>query len=58
MLNFLGSIIAYPFRWINGIFPNYVVTLLLFAILMKLILFPLSIKQQKNSIKQAKLRPY
>ncbi len=58
MLDFLGGIIAYPFRWIDSISPNYVVTLLLFAILMKLVLFPFSIKQQKNSIKQAKLRPY
>ena len=58
MLDFLGGIIAYPFRWIDSISPNYVVTLILFAILMKLVLFPLGIKQQKNSIKQAKLRPY
>lgn len=58
MLDFLGSIIAYPFRWIDSISPNYVVTLILFAILMKLVLFPFGIKQQKNSIKQAKLRPY
>lgn len=58
MMDFLGSIIAYPFRWINAICPNYVITLLLFAILMKIILFPLGIKQQKNSVKQASLRPY
>lgn len=58
MLDFLGSIIAYPFRWINIISPNYVVTLLLFAVFMKLVLFPFGIKQQKNSVKQAKLRPY
>lgn len=58
MLDFLGSIIAYPFRWINLISPNYVVTLLLFAVFMKLVLFPFGIKQQKNSVKQAKLRPY
>ncbi|MBR5308574.1 MAG: YidC/Oxa1 family membrane protein insertase [Clostridia bacterium] len=57
-MDFLGSIIAYPFRWINMISPNYVVTLILFAIFMKLVLFPFGIKQQKNSIKQAKLRPY
>lgn len=58
IMDFLGSIIAYPFRWINTISPNYVVTLILFAIFMKIVLFPLGIKQQKNSIKQAKLRPY
>lgn len=58
MFDFLGSIIAYPFRWINMISPNYVVTLILFAVFMKIVLFPFGIKQQKNSIKQAKLRPY
>ncbi len=36
---------------------NYVVTLFLFAIVMKLVLLPMGIKQQKNQIKQAALRP-
>lgn len=36
---------------------NYALALLLFAIIMQLILLPLGIKQQKNSIKQARLRP-
>ncbi len=58
MWDFLGGIIAYPFRWIDTISPNYVVTLILFAVFMKIVLFPFGIKQQKNSIKQANLRPY
>ena len=36
---------------------NYAVSLLLFAVVMQLILFPLGIKQQKNMNKQASLRP-
>ena len=36
---------------------NYALALLLFAIVMQLILFPLGIKQQKNMNKQAALRP-
>lgn len=36
---------------------NYMLTLVLFALLVKLILFPFGIKQQKNSVKQARLRP-
>lgn len=36
---------------------NYALALLLFAIIMQLILLPLGIKQQKNNIKQAHLRP-
>ncbi len=38
-------------------FGNYLVGICIFAILFELLLIPLSIKQQKNSIKQAKLRP-
>ncbi len=36
---------------------NYIITLFVFAVVVELLMFPLSIKQQKNSIKQAKLRP-
>ena len=36
---------------------NYFVALLLFAIVMQIILLPFSIKQQKNSVQQAKLAP-
>lgn len=36
---------------------SYPVAILLFALVLKLIFFPLGIKQQKNSIRQAKLRP-
>ena len=53
--------IAIPFGFIIRVFykliPNYAVALLLFAIAMKVILFPFGIKQQKNSVKQASLRP-
>ena len=38
-------------------FGNYLVGICIFAILFELLLLPLSLKQQKNSIKQAKLRP-
>lgn len=36
---------------------NYLLTLFLFALLVKVLLLPLGIKQQKNSIKQARIRP-
>ena len=36
---------------------NYLFALLLFAIIMQIILLPFGIKQQKNSIRQAKLAP-
>lgn len=53
--------IAIPFGFIVRVcyklIPNYAVTLLFFAIVMKVVLFPFGIKQQKNSVKQASLRP-
>ena len=36
---------------------NYLLTLFLFAVIIKVLLLPFGIKQQKNSIKQAKMRP-
>ncbi len=41
----------------NAFGGNYLLGICIFAILFELLLLPLSIKQQKNSIKQAKLRP-
>ncbi len=38
-------------------FGNYVLGICVFAILIELLMIPFAIKQQKNSIKQAKLRP-
>lgn len=55
------DIINQPFSWLMKVFygwtQNYAIALLLFAILIKLVLLPFSIKQQKNSQKQARLRP-
>lgn len=52
ILSWFGAILK--FFAINN---NYLIALLLFAVAMKIILLPFSIKQQKNSIRQAKLRP-
>ena len=38
-------------------FGGYAVALLAFSLIVQIILFPFGIKQQKNSMKQAKLRP-
>ena len=49
---------GYVMRFLNSIVGNqYVIALFLFAIFIEVILLPFGIKQQKNSIKQAKLRP-
>ena len=46
-------------RWITNTlgFGNYLVGICLFAILVEILMLPFAIKQHKNSIKQAKLRP-
>ena len=45
-------------RFLNGLVGGqYLFALFLFAIVIEIILLPFGIKQQKNSIKQAKLRP-
>ena len=57
----LFDLINIPFSWVirffYGLTDNYMIALLFFAIVVKLVLFPLGIKQQKNMVKQASLRP-
>ena len=43
--------------WMDSWSGNYLFVLLIFTILVELLLLPFGIKQQKNSIKQASLRP-
>ena len=44
-------------RWIYKLIPSYFVALLIFTVLTRLILFPLSIKNQKNQADRARLAP-
>lgn len=57
----IWDIINIPLGWILKIgyelTHNYALALLFFALVLQIILFPLGIKQQKNSVKQASLRP-
>lgn len=58
IMDILNIPFGYVLRFCNFIgFGNYVLALLIFAIIMKVILFPLGIRQQKNMVKQASLRP-
>ena len=56
-----GEIIRWPFgqllRISYELFNSYTIAILLFAIAIKIVMIPLSIKQQKGQIKAAKLRP-
>lgn len=57
MFDWFYKILGMILSFFNGITGNYLIAVILFALLFKIILFPFSIKQQKNSIKQASLRP-
>ncbi len=55
LLSYIGIFLG----WITAIMPaeSYILTLFVFAIILEIIMLPFAIKQQKNSIKQARLRP-
>ena len=58
MIDFLARLLGYVMygcSWLMG--NNYVLALLLFALAMQILLCPFGIKQQKNMVKQATLRP-
>lgn len=56
-MEFINIPFAYIMRWFDSFTHSYALSLLLFAILIKLIFIPVGIKQQKNQIKMASLRP-
>ncbi|MBQ9941029.1 MAG: YidC/Oxa1 family membrane protein insertase [Clostridia bacterium] len=57
----IWEIICMPFGYLikfcYNLTGSYAIALFLFAFVVKIILFPFGIKQQKNTIKQAKMRP-
>lgn len=56
-LSFLNRAFGTALKWLYDFTHSYLIAILLFALVIKIILFPLSIKQQKNSQKMAKLAP-
>lgn len=49
---------GYVLKWCNALMGNqYILALFLFAIIIEVLLLPFGIKQQKNSIRQARLKP-
>ena len=57
MIDFLARLLGYVMKGCYWLTNNYVVALLLFAVAMQLLMSPLGIKQQKNMVKQASIRP-
>ena len=61
MYEFIYNVFSVPFGYIIGFFydlsNNYVLSLLLMTLCVKLILLPSSIKQQKGMIKSQRMQP-
>ena len=53
LYNLLGSMLS----WFSSITGSYAVALIFYALIFKILFLPFSIKQQKNQIKMAELRP-
>ncbi len=53
ILTWIGQVL----RWFESWTGNYIWALLIFAVIVEILFLPFGIKQQKNQIKQAKLRP-
>ncbi len=56
MFEFLASIFGYLLSFLYNIVSNYGLAIILFTLIIKLLLLPLSIKQQKTMRKSAKLQ--
>ncbi len=56
MFKFFANVFGYILNFIYGIVKNYGIAIILFTILLKLIMLPMSIKQQKTMKKSAKIQ--
>jgi len=53
ILGWIGAFLG----WLDGLTGNYLTAMFLFALIVEILMIPFGIKQQKNSRKQASLRP-
>ena len=56
-MDFIYNAIGKFLAWLDSAVGNYVVALFIFAVIVELLMLPFGLRQQKNSIKQASLRP-
>lgn len=57
IINFFANILSYIIYPIYGFVKNYGLAVILFTVIVKIILFPLGIKQQKTTVKTKQIRP-
>ena len=56
-MDFLGTPIGYLMDWIYSLVSNYGLTIIVLTILFKLVLLPLTIKQQKSMAAMQQIQP-
>jgi YidC/Oxa1 family membrane protein insertase len=56
-MNYLSAALGYLMSWCYDLISNYGIAIILFTLISKIILLPISIWVQKNSIKMVKMQP-
>ena len=56
MISAISNVLGYLLNFIYNIVNNYGLSIIIFSILIKIVLLPLSIKQQKTMKKSAKMQ--
>ena len=56
MISFFANIFGYVLNWFYGFIGNYGLAIILFSVLLKVVMLPISIKQQKTMKKSAKIQ--
>lgn len=57
LFSFLATPLGFVLRWIYELLPDYFAALFVFTLLVRLLMFPLNIKSQKNAADRARLAP-
>lgn len=57
LLNWISIPLGYVMEWCYALIPNYGVAIILFTLLTKIVLLPISVWVQKNSIKMVEMQP-
>ena len=55
-MGFISEIFGYLLNWLYNIFNNYGVAIIVFSVILRIILIPITIKQQKGMQKSAELQ--
>ena len=55
IFNFFGNIFGYLLWFLYTVFENYGIAIILFTLIIKVLMFPSSLNQQKNMAKQRKM---